>query len=57
MVNTLFSPQNPNKNGDTNTLPKQKYARWNAPATAPRSSSTAPPTASPAHYADSCLEW
>ena len=24
MVNTLFSPQNPNKNGDTNTLPKQK---------------------------------
>ncbi|MGP1572084.1 MAG: hypothetical protein ACTTHX_08195 [Moraxella sp.] len=52
MVNTLFSPQNPNKNGDTNTLPKQKYARWNVPTTAPPSYAPTPSPASPAPYAD-----
>jgi len=35
----------------------RKYARWNAPATAPPSYAPAPPPASPAPYADSCLGW
>ena len=35
----------------------RKYARWNAPATAPPSCAPAPPPASPAPYADNCLGW
>ena len=58
MVNTLFSPHpSPTKKATPAHCQNRKYARWNAPATAPPSYAPAPPPASPAPYADSCLGW